>query len=109
MQTDIVLETKTELKTVDAKYYSAKRLTLLPVGGDISKHFFYQKAIESFLKSEGKAKPAISSIFAFPSNDTQHHIAGTIFTFAPNNWRHSTKEVALLGSEIAVQNLTSHS
>jgi hypothetical protein len=39
MQTDIVLETKAELKTVDAKYYSAKRLTLLPVGG-ISRNMF---------------------------------------------------------------------
>ena len=85
MQTDIVLETKTELKTVDAKYYSAKTADTPPSWGNISKHFFYEKAIESFLKSEGKAKPAISSIFAFPSNDTQHHIAGTIFTFAPNN------------------------
>jgi len=49
MQTDIVLETKTELKTVDAKYYSAKTADTPPSWGDISKHFFYEKAIESFL------------------------------------------------------------
>ena len=74
MQTDIVLETKTELKTVDAKYYSAKTADTPPSWGDISKHFFYQKAIESFLKSEGKAKPAISSIFAFPSKAGQGNL-----------------------------------
>ena len=77
MQTDIVLETKTELKTVDAKYYAAKTADTSPGRGDISKQFFYEKAIESLLKSEAKAKPAISSIFAFPSKAGQGNLSWT--------------------------------
>ena len=38
MQTDIVFETKTELKTVDAKYYAAKTADTSPGRGDYPLH-----------------------------------------------------------------------
>ena len=75
MQTDMVLETKTELKIVDAKYYTAKTADTAPGWGDISKQFFYEKAIETLLKSESKVIPAISSIFAFPSTAGQGNLS----------------------------------